>query len=311
MHCILVGGLGFIGRNIIEELRLNHSYKIHVIDDLSNASAASLDYKDVKVLQEKYLSKLCPDYLEKLTGSRVFYFLAGETRVAESRERPLDFIRANVVEPSEFVVRNVRNGDRFILVTTAGALYDGSSVISEHSRENPLNIYGATKFAEEGILSKLVMLQGASYMQLRMSNVFGPYSDKKKSAIHAFCRAMARNDELIINGSGEQERDFVFSRDIAALAVSLISNSRVDNTSENSTFYGARGQYYTINQLISILETAVGKVAKKRYVDAIELLKTEPRSVRVDKGLANRHAEKHTLFEIALKETFEYCALYC
>ena len=56
--------------------------------------------------------------------------------MAEASLRPLDFINANIVKPSKYVQDNVDEGDIFCLITTAGALYDGTKVLEKDGCPN-------------------------------------------------------------------------------------------------------------------------------------------------------------------------------
>ena len=79
----------------------------------------------------------------------MFVFLAGETRVAESKDRPLDFIDANITETACFVMQAVQPGDRFILISTAGALFDSTLEVNVNSACCPKKFYSATKAAQD------------------------------------------------------------------------------------------------------------------------------------------------------------------
>jgi len=250
---VLIGGYGFVGRNILENIAENEAFSglsPVVLDNLSS-SAPGHETLDLPNYIGNYDDDAAFDFLNRLEGSgegRVFVFLAGETRVAESRDRPLDFIAANVVDPSRFVMRAVRPGDRFILISTAGALFDGTFEVSVKSPYCPRNFYGATKAAEELILEKLVDLRGGEFRVIRLTNVFGKYSDNKKSAVHAFIRAAISGDAVFINGDGEQSRDFSTS----------------------------------LMEVVAAIEEATGTTLAYEKIPAKELLATEPRDVTAD-----------------------------
>ena len=216
---VLVGGFGFVGRNILDTIAgdpASEGLAPAVIDDLSNAAPGheALDLPSYAGGYETAGALAFLDSLETADQGRIFVFLAGETRVAESKDRPLDFIEANIASPARFVMEAVRPGDRFILVSTAGALFDGSFEVRLDSPYCPKNFYGATKAAEEMILQRLVELRGGSFGVIRMTNVYGAYSDNKKSAIHAFTRAAIEGRGVTVNGDGGQTRDFVFAGDV-------------------------------------------------------------------------------------------------
>ena len=281
---VLVGGFGFVGRNILDVIASNPEFaglEPAVIDNLSNA-APGHETLDVPSFAGGYEEKGASDFLadidKKGAAGRVFVFLAGETRVAESKDRPMDFIAANIDQPSQFVMDNVREGDHFILISTAGALFDGTFEVRTSSAYCPKNFYGATKAAEEMILEKLVELRGASFSVIRMTNVYGVFSDKKKSAIHAFTRAIIEDGEVFINGDGQQSRDFIFSGDVGRAIATQAKRVREGAAYDKVNMIGA-GVSTSLMDVVAAIEEASGKSLNYRKVPAEDLLKTEPRDV--------------------------------
>lgn len=281
---ILVGGYGFVGRNILEVVQNDSEFASltpAVIDNLSNA-APGHEALDVPAYCGGYEEPGAQGFLKELEdqefSSRIFVFLAGETRVAESKDRPLDFIEANISQPSSFVLETVRPGDHFILISTAGALFDGTFEVRNTSAYCPKNFYGATKAAEEMILEKLVEMRGGTFSVIRMTNVYGRYSENKKSAIHAFTRAALEGAEVFINGDGLQRRDFIYAGDvgrgIATQALRVQNNSETDRVNT----LGA-GVSSSLLDVVCAVEAATGKALRYTKIPAEDLLRTEPRDV--------------------------------
>ena len=309
---ILVGGLGFIGRNILDAVADAPGlagFSPMVIDDLSNAVP---DHEALQVLKHigAYQSEEALDFIATNTGAqkRTFVFLAGETRVVESKDRPLDFIAANISEPSRFVVNAVRPGDHFILISTAGALFDGTFEVSVDSPYCPKNFYGASKAAEEMILEKLVELRGGRFSVVRLTNVFGVHSVRKKSAIHAFTRAAIAGDSVTINGDGNQSRDFIFSGDVGRGILTQARRARLGEPVEKINMLGS-GLSTTLWDVVRAIEAATGKTLKYNQIPAEDLTATEPRDVIANKRdikvLLN---ENITPLHDGIRATFEYYA---
>lgn len=279
----LIGGYGFVGRNILENIATHEAFSglsPVVVDNLSNPAPGYEDL-DIPAHIGSYESDEALEFLDGLedTGEgRIFVFLAGETRVAESKDRPLDFIDANIADPSRFVMRAVKPGDKFILISTAGALFDGTFEVSVDSPYCPKNFYGATKAAEEMILEKLVELRGGEFRVIRLTNVFGKYSDNKKSAIHAFTRAAISGDSVFINGDGQQSRDFIYAGDVGYGVATLATKLREGEESNPVNMLGS-GVSTTLMDVVHAIEEATGKPLNYEKVPAKELLATEPRDV--------------------------------
>ncbi len=310
---VLVGGFGFVGRNILETIETQDAFRglsPVVIDNLSNA-APGHEALDLPAYTGGYETQGAIDFLEGLedTGEgRIFVFLAGETRVAESKDRPLDFIEANIAEPSRFVLEAVKPGDRFILISTAGALFDGTFEVRLDSPYCPKNFYGATKAAEEMILQRLVEMRGGTFGVIRMTNVYGRFSDKKKSAIHAFTRAAIEGKSVFINGDGGQTRDFIYAGDVGYGIATMARRLRDGEDVAPVNMVGS-GESTSLMDVVAAVEKAAGKPLAYEKIPAKELLATEPRDVIANpddvRVLLGEHIHS---FEDGIKETYDYYA---
>ncbi|WP_133486801.1 NAD-dependent epimerase/dehydratase family protein [Aliiroseovarius marinus] len=280
---VLIGGFGFVGRNILDVIAQDDQFdglEPMVIDDLSNAVPGH-EALDLPSFAGGYEDAGAIEFLEAQKSEdsgRIFVFLAGETRVAESKDRPLDFIDANIANPSKFVMEAVQPGDHFILISTAGALFDGTFEVRTSSAYCPKNFYGATKAAEEMILEKLVELRGGTFSVIRMTNVYGRFSDKKKSAIHAFTRAIVEGGEVFINGDGKQSRDFIYAGDVGRGIATQAKRVREGAAYDRVNMLGA-GVSTTLMDVVGAIEAASGKTLNYTKIPAEDLLKTEPRDV--------------------------------
>lgn len=308
---ILVGGYGFVGRNILDNV-MNDDQFAHlspvIIDNLSNP-APGHETLDLPAHIGGYDSAEAVDFLENIEtpeGGRVFVFLAGETRVAESKDRPLDFIDANIAEPARFVMQAIQPNDRFILISTAGALFDGTFEVSVDSPYCPKNFYGATKAAEEMILEKLVTLRGGTFSVIRLTNVYGKFSDNKKSAIHAFTRAAINGDSVFINGDGEQSRDFIYAGDVGYGIATLARKLSAGEDTNPVNMLGA-GHSTSLMDVVNAIEEATGKALAYEKIPAKELLATEPRDVIANASDVKVLLEGHiTPFVEGIRQTHAY-----
>lgn len=278
----LIGGFGFIGCNILRELESqNLLEKVIVIDDFSNASEKWKDF-DVNFLKGDYSSKEILNEIKKIQLSNSkFVLLAGETRVAESSERPLDFLDSNIVKPSKLVDEVLKSGDELILISTAGALYSGNTTITLNLAPEPKNFYGTTKLVEELILQSLCKLKEIKFKIIRFTNVYGAYADKKKSALHAFVKRALNKEAIIVNGDGNQRRDFIFASDVAKSLIKVLNDQK-----EDSHIF-AYGKSYAINDIVKILQSKFTSL-NVEFLKNNELIKTEPRNVEVSQSAISK-----------------------
>lgn len=281
---VLIGGAGFIGRNILDALSGAGDTGLRpvVIDDLSSAAPGSLP--DLPVYHGRYQDPGVPGFLDSLGGGpRILVLLAGETRVKDSAERPLDFITANVLEPAGFALSALRPGDHLLMFSTAGALFDGTAPITEDLPVSPKNVYGASKAAGELVLAQIAAQRDARLTVLRPTNVYGPHSQHKKSAIHAFVRATLAGQALTLHGDGEQSRDFVYAPDLAR-AVTDIARALAAGHDVAPVQMLASGQSVPLNAVLTAITKAHGSTLEVTRIAAQALLATEPRDVIADQG---------------------------
>lgn len=308
---VLIGGFGFVGRNILDVIAQDDQFdglEPVVIDDLSNAVPGH-ETLDLPSFAGGYEDAAAIEFLETQKtkdNGRIFVFLAGETRVAESKDRPLDFIDANIANPSKFVMEAIQPGDHFILISTAGALFDGTFEVRTSSAYCPKNFYGATKAAEEMILEKLVELRGGTFSVIRMTNVYGRFSDKKKSAIHAFTRAIVEGGEVFINGDGKQSRDFIYAGDVGRGIATQAKRVRDGEAYDRVNMLGA-GVSTTLMDVVGAIEAASGDKLNYTKIPAEDLLKTEPRDVIASADdVKVLLGDQITEFADGIRETYTY-----
>ena len=56
---------------------------------------------------------------------------------------------------------------------------------------------------------------------LRFSNVYGPYSTHKSSAIHQIFKCLNMNKIFMIHGSGKQLRDFIYVENLIKKVIKI------------------------------------------------------------------------------------------
>jgi UDP-glucose 4-epimerase len=108
---------------------------------------------------------------------------------------------------------------RFIYISSGGAAYGEPEQLpcDEMHPINPICQYGASKHTVEHYLYMYHVNYGLKYTVLRYPNVFGPRQDPHGEAgvVAIFTGKMLAGEPLIINGDGDQTRDFVYVGDCA------------------------------------------------------------------------------------------------
>ncbi|RLC39550.1 MAG: UDP-glucose 4-epimerase [Candidatus Nealsonbacteria bacterium] len=216
MKILVTGGAGFIGSHLTDKL-IEQGHKVTVVDNLSTGKKENLNPK-AKFYQLDIQSPEIAGVFEKEKPEIVFHF-AAQIDVRKSVENPIESAKVNILGSLNLLENSRKYGvKKIIFASSGGAIYGETDVIPtpESYPENPQSPYGIEKLAIEKYLNFYRKTLGLNYIALRLANVYGPRQNSKGEAgvIAIFCDKMLKNKEVIINGDGEQTRDFVFVDDV-------------------------------------------------------------------------------------------------
>lgn len=213
MRVLVTGGAGFVGSNLVTYL-LRAGHEVTVLDDLSAGARPSWWRKrsgprciEAGIEDETAVRRAARD-------SEAVVHLAARPGVADSVARPdLDF-QANVLGTFNAVDAARRAGVRAFVFASSGAVLAGATPpLREDMPPAPLSPYGASKLYGEGITAA-AGVYGMVGVSLRFANVYGPDSGHKKSVVTLFMRQALAGKPVVVYGTGEQTRDFLFVEDV-------------------------------------------------------------------------------------------------
>ncbi|MEA3459497.1 MAG: SDR family oxidoreductase [Chloroflexota bacterium] len=217
MRILVTGGAGFIGSHVVDAL-VESGHEVAVVDDLSTgkrehlnpqARFYHLDIRDAQGLEDVFVAE----------RPEVVNHQAARANVRESIEKPVLYAEVNVIGSLNLLELSRKHGvEKFIYASTGGAVYGEPEYLpaDEAHPINPLDPYGASKHFVEHYLHLYGVNYGLRYTVLRYPNVYGPRQDPYGEAgvVAIFTGQMLRGEQAVINGSGKQERDFVYVGDI-------------------------------------------------------------------------------------------------
>lgn len=247
---LITGGLGFIGRNLCEKIeKVYPDDKIIVVDKASPYYYCSegtykksirygVDILDYQRLEEIFEMER-PNYV---------IHLAAITNVRRSLQNPYETYQENINGTLNCVDISYRKAvENFIFASSCGVSGDVKQA-SEESIVNPESPYANSKAIGESLcMSYAKMGKDFCVNALRLSNVYGKHSLEKDSVIPKFIKNILNKTDIVINGDGEQTRDFVCVEDIARVIIEVIKKKRTD------TFCISSFQKTSINKIIEIL----------------------------------------------------------
>ena len=233
MKCLVTGGAGFIGSNLVDAL-LARGDAVTVVDDLSTGRRENLDEAlangpELVELDIRDAAALA-DLATERRPETVFH-LAAQIDVRKSLADPAFDAAVNVGGTANVLDAARAGGSaRVVFVSTGGAIYgegEGQQLpLGESAPIAPLSAYGQSKFAAEGYLALYERLYGTSGVSLRLGNVYGPRQDPLGEAgvIAIFCGVLRAGGQPTVYGDGTQTRDYIYVGDVVAAALAAAAS---------------------------------------------------------------------------------------
>lgn len=241
---LITGGLGFIGVNLCNKIKkISPDDKIVVVDNFDPSTKKDIIHYKTDVLDYKKLEMI----FEKESPNYVIH-LAAKTNVRKSLKDPFGTMYENLNGVLNCIDISYRKGvENFVFISSCGIVGDVEQS-NEETIINPKSPYTTSKAVGEFLcLSYAKMKKDFCVSVLRLSNVYGKYSLQKNSVIPKFIKNILNEKDIVINGDGEQTRDFVYVDDVVDVIISMIEKKC------SGIFCVSSFQKTSINEIIKIL----------------------------------------------------------
>jgi UDP-glucose 4-epimerase len=219
MRAIVTGGAGFVGSHLVRRL-LSEGWEVLAIDNLSSGHArnvpAECQFKWLDLTDEDCETELPKD------GVDVVFHLASHVGQELSFERPLFDLKANAFSTMILLKWCLARGvKQFIFASTMNIYGDPEGdpenvPVTEATPIKPPSPYSVGKIASE-YLCHVYQAFGVNTTSLRLFNVYGPGQDMKnmkQGMVSIFMTYVARNEPVLVRGSKDRFRDFIFVSDV-------------------------------------------------------------------------------------------------
>ena len=266
---LITGGFGFVGSHLVEELsKKNH--QISVLDNLSNGKLENLDemqnFKKTIKNVEKLESK---DFSEKFDG---IFHLATAPR-SSSLSDPMTDIESNC-KGMIAVLELAKKHNAKVVFTSNSGIYGSmneDNSINENSESNPTTPYDANKLVSEYYAKIYHKIYGVKSTVVRFATVYGErqvVNEKLnwRPLVATFVKNLVNNEEITINGDGEQTRDLIYVKD----AVQGVIKAMESSINNGDIFLLSTDMETSVKEILKITEEIVGLKAKVRYTEALE-----------------------------------------
>ena len=270
MNVLVVGGAGYVGSVVVEELvRARHS--AIVLDDLSTGHRDAVQplalliegsLRDAERLRESFQVKEIDCVVH----------LAAKSLVAESVAKPDLYEEANVAQGALLLEAMREHGVSTIVFSSSAAVYDPDSAMPllESSPLRPTNPYGETKLRFERMLAERESRGEIRYVALRYFNAAGASIDRgedHRNETHLvpllIDAALGSRGPVPIYGldyptrDGTAVRDYVHVLDIADAHVRAIRY--LEDSGESCALNLGAGRGVSVREMIDAVEGVAGR----------------------------------------------------
>lgn len=296
---LILGGNGFIGSHIVDSLSANSSVHVKVLDSFSRP-AQFINRENITIIKgsafedgllEKALTEV--DYIVHCLGASNPYITDANPYA------DIETMRQSIYIFEKSAQAGIK---KIAFISSGGAVYGKIAERKSASEEDmpmPVSPYGICKLATEHYLEYFKQKYSTDYVVFRLSNPYGPRQSFKREhgVIPSFLHSILEDKEITVFGDGTSSRDYIYVKDAAKIiAESLLKKN------EHSIYNLGSGKQTTLNDIISNLESILGKKAKIEYTEApaTTLNKT---NINVERIVNDMGVGIDTSFEVGLKKT--------
>lgn len=262
MKILVTGGAGFIGSHIVDML-IDSGHEVVIVDDLSSGRESNIN-KKARFYKLDIQDSLLDDIFNKERPDYVNHH-AAQKDVRLSVTDPIYDAKINILGTINILQNCIKHKvKKVIFASTGGAIYGEQDVFpaTEAHPARPISPYGITKLVAEHYLYYYKGIFGLDYTVLRYSNVYGPRQDPfgEAGVVAIFIQKMLKGEQPVINGDGEQTRDFVYVGDVARANILAMQ----DDISENIFNIGT-GVETSIKQTFNCLREIIGPSIQEKH----------------------------------------------
>ena len=266
MRVLVVGGAGYIGAHVCEEL-VNAGYDVRIYDDFSNGLHSRIT-KFTDVVTADVLDR--ESLVRSMAGVDSVIHLAAKKAVGESVDNPLKYYENNFGGTLNILAAMKIAGVKKIVFSSTAAVYSPSEkpAITEEDSTIPLSPYGATKLLSEQLISNVSSAEGFSCVSLRYFNVAGSGSDEmgdnsRDNLVPKVFLAITNGERPEVFGTdyptpdGTCIRDYIHVSDLARAhidALKAVEKSRIDEI-----YNVGSGNGFSVTEVMTEIEKAMGK----------------------------------------------------
>ncbi len=284
MNILVTGAAGFIGFHLSKRL-LEMGHSVVGLDNVNDYYSIQLKEDRVAILQEMDRFKFVRIDIEDEDGMAVLFRtqnfshiinLAAQAGMPYSLKNPSAFVKSNVLGFLNILEGCRHCGIEHLVYASSSSVY-GLNTTTPHgvhqNVDHPINLYAATKKADELMAHTYSHLHGIATTGLRFFSVYGPWG-RPDMVAYLWTKAILEDRPIKVFNYGKIRRSFTYVSDIVEGVVRILAKPAEPNpgwTGQSPDPGSSASPYRIYNignrnvvelvDLLSILEDLLGKKA--------------------------------------------------
>ena len=205
----VIGGGGFLGSHLVDELILTNKFDVHVFDYKKNYENkyAKYTYSDIR---EKNKLK---NFLKK---THTVYHFAAQADIEESNKDIINTLDINILGTANILNACIVNNVKRIIFASSIYVYSDKG-----------GYYRISKQTCEALIEEFCKNSKLKYTNLRFGSLYGPRSDTRNFIYKTLIQAI-KNKKIVRGGDGEEIRQYIHVRDAAMSCIHFLQNKYIN-----------------------------------------------------------------------------------
>ncbi len=249
--CLVTGGAGFIGSNLVDSL-IAKGHEVVVIDNLSSGKKENINPQaKFHLLDLQKIEEIKPIF----QGMDYVFHLAAFPRVQPSIQDPIFSNEMNLTNTLNVLVAARDAKVKKVIYSASSSAYGDQETMPlvETMEARPLSPYGLQKYVGELYCRLFSQVYTLPTVSLRYFNVYG----NRQALEGAYCLVMGifvsqrlKDQPMTIVGDGENRRDYTNVADIVRGNILAMESDKVGS---GEVINLGRGQSFSINELAKMI----------------------------------------------------------